>query len=62
MTDAAATDILLVEDNPGDVILFSEAVEAAKMTANVHVVGDGLAAIPAICKRQAKPGTNSCNI
>ncbi|MBZ5497814.1 MAG: response regulator [Acidobacteriia bacterium] len=45
MTDAAATDILLVEDNPGDVILFSEAVEAAKMTANVHVVGDGLAAM-----------------
>jgi CheY-like chemotaxis protein len=33
--------ILVVEDNPGDVMLFREAIEATQTPAAVHVVGDG---------------------
>ncbi|MEX2572386.1 MAG: response regulator [Gemmatimonadota bacterium] len=38
-------DILLVEDNPGDVDLTLEALEEAKLRNNVHVVEDGVAAM-----------------
>ncbi len=34
-------DILLVEDNPGDVRLTQEAIKEDKMIANLHVVMDG---------------------
>lgn len=33
--------ILVVEDNPADVVLFREALEATQTPATVHVVGDG---------------------
>ncbi len=33
--------ILLVEDNPADVVLFNEALEMAKLSATLHVVGNG---------------------
>lgn len=38
-------EILLVEDNPGDVDLAKEALESSKMKNNLHVVGDGVAAM-----------------
>lgn len=38
-------EILLVEDNPGDVRLTEEALREAKMRNNLHVVGDGEAAL-----------------
>lgn len=38
-------EILLVEDNPGDVDLAREALESTKMKNNLHVVGDGEAAM-----------------
>lgn len=34
-------EILLVEDNPGDVILTEEAFSSAKIWNNIHVVRDG---------------------
>lgn len=38
-------DILLVEDNPGDVELTREALEESKMNVNLHVVKDGVEAL-----------------
>ena len=38
-------EILLVEDNPGDVDLTREALEGGKLRNNLHVVGDGEAAM-----------------
>lgn len=38
-------EILLVEDNPGDVILTEEAFSDAKISNNLHVVNDGEQAI-----------------
>ena len=38
-------DILLVEDNPGDVVLTREALKTAKVESLLHVVPDGQAAI-----------------
>ena len=37
--------VLLVEDNPADVLFFTEALDATRMRAEVHVVGDGGAAM-----------------
>ena len=44
-------EILLVEDNPGDVDLAREALENGKVHNNLHVVGDGEAAM-AFLRRQ----------
>jgi CheY-like chemotaxis protein len=33
--------MLVAEDNPADVLFFEEAVEAAGLTAKLHIVGDG---------------------
>lgn len=38
---ARAIEVLLVEDNPGDVRLTREALKAGKVWSNLHVVGDG---------------------
>ena len=38
-------EILMVEDNPGDVRLTREAFKSNKITNNLHVVGDGVEAI-----------------
>ena len=38
---ARAIEILLVEDNPGDVLLTEEAFSAAKIWNNIHVARDG---------------------
>ena len=34
-------DVLLVEDDPGDVLMTREAFEASRMPNTLHVVGDG---------------------
>jgi len=46
-------NILLVEDNPGDVRLAHEAIQDSKVRANLHVVGDGVEAM-AFLRRQGK--------
>ena len=38
-------DILLVEDNPADVRLTLEALKESRILTNLHVVGDGVAAM-----------------
>jgi CheY-like chemotaxis protein len=40
-----AVDILLVEDNPGDVRLTREAMKEARIAVNLHVANDGLEAM-----------------
>jgi len=40
-----AIEILLVEDNPGDVLLTKEAMKDAKVSNSLHVVGNGLEAL-----------------
>jgi CheY-like chemotaxis protein len=44
-------DILLVEDNPGDVRLTKEALKEAKFTNVLHVVTDGVEAIDYLRRR-----------
>jgi chemotaxis family two-component system response regulator Rcp1 len=46
-----AIEILMVEDNPGDVRLTREALKGAKMWAQVHVVEDGVAALDYLYRR-----------
>ena len=43
--------ILLVEDNPGDVRLTREALRGAKVANKLHVVGDGEEAIDFLRRR-----------
>jgi CheY-like chemotaxis protein len=45
MMDSRAVEILLVEDNPGDVRLTGEGLREGKIRNNLHVVGDGIAAM-----------------
>ncbi len=44
-TTARPVEILLVEDNPGDVRLTKEALKEDKLHNRLHVVGDGLEAL-----------------
>lgn len=44
-------EILLVEDNPGDVRLTQEALKAAKVVNTLHVVEDGVAAMDFLYRR-----------
>lgn len=44
-TQAKPVDILLVEDNPGDVDLAREALEGSKINNELYVVGDGESAL-----------------
>jgi chemotaxis family two-component system response regulator Rcp1 len=55
MTDKGISpvDLLLVEDNPGDVRLTKVALKDAKLKINMHVVGDGMEAM-AFLHRQGK--------
>jgi chemotaxis family two-component system response regulator Rcp1 len=46
-----AIEILLVEDNPGDVRLIQEALREGKVWNNPHVVNDGEAALDFVYKR-----------
>lgn len=44
-------DILMVEDNPGDVRLTEEALKEGKIWNSLHVVGDGVAALDYLYRR-----------
>jgi chemotaxis family two-component system response regulator Rcp1 len=46
-----AIEILLVEDNPGDVELTREALNAAKVSNRLHVVDDGAEAVDFLFKK-----------
>ncbi|MGM5018275.1 hypothetical protein ACS4XI_25380, partial [Escherichia coli] len=48
---AEPVDLLLVEDNPGDVRLTREAFEAAQLTNDLHVVNDGREALDFLYQR-----------
>ena len=52
-TDAAAIEVLLVEDSPGDVRLTREAFKDAKVHINLHVAADGAKAM-AFLKREGE--------
>lgn len=51
MPKSKLAEILLVEDNPGDVLLTQEAFEDAKFRNNLHVAADGDAALDYLFKR-----------
>lgn len=51
--DAQPIEILMVEDNPGDVRLTQEALKEYKIRNNLHVVGDGEQAMDFL--RQQEP-------
>jgi two-component system, chemotaxis family, response regulator Rcp1 len=55
-TDAAAIEVLLVEDSPGDVRLTREAFKDAKVHINLHVAADGAKAM-AFLKREGEYAT-----
>ena len=52
-TDAAAIEVLLVEDSPGDVRLTREAFKDAKVHISLHVAADGAKAM-AFLKREGE--------
>jgi len=45
MADSPDVHVLLVEDDPGDVLMTQEALEAGHTASTVHVVGDGVEAM-----------------
>ena len=45
MSEREPVEILLAEDNPGDVKLTRKALEEGKLVNNLHVVGDGVEAM-----------------
>lgn len=49
--DASPADILLVEDNPGDVRLTEEALKDGKIENTLHVVTDGVEAVEFLLQR-----------
>lgn len=55
MTNSRAVEILLVEDNPGDVRLTMEALKEGKLLNHVKVAEDGVAAL-ALLRQDGKPG------
>ena len=60
MSDPAEIDVLLVEDDPGDVLMTREAFEHHKLRNQLHVVADGVEAIalpaPARASTPTRPG------
>ena len=51
-TSTAPIEILMVEDNPGDVRLAQEALKGGKVWNNLHVVEDGVAALDFLYRRE----------
>lgn len=52
-------DILLVEDNPGDVRLLQEAMRDTQIESNLHVVSDGAAALEFVRQQDDYEGVPS---
>lgn len=53
--DGELTEILLVEDNPGDARLVEEAFKQADVTVELQLVTDGLEAIEELSHRRKEP-------
>jgi CheY-like chemotaxis protein len=51
LTTNAAIELLLVEDDPGDVLMTTEALEESKLLVQLHIVRDGEEAV-AFLRRQ----------
>ncbi len=51
--ESRPVDILLIEDNPGDVLLAQEAFKSIKIGNNIHVVVDGEQALDYLHKRNS---------
>ena len=58
-TTDGPVEILLVEDNPGDVRLTLEAFKESRLDSNLHVVGDGEEAL-AFLRRESKYADMPC--
>ena len=54
-TDSTPIVVLLVEDDPGDVVLIQEAFEHNKVRNTLHVVGDGVEAMEYLRSAAARP-------
>ena len=50
-------EILLVEDNPGDIFLAKEALKESKVNNNMHIAEDGVEAMEFLEKAVADPDT-----
>jgi chemotaxis family two-component system response regulator Rcp1 len=53
--DGTPTQVLLVEDNPGDVRLMQEAIREANMPIHLHVASDGIEALEFLRKEGDYP-------
>jgi CheY-like chemotaxis protein len=56
MESLSVVDVLLVEDDPGDVVLIKEAFEFNKVHNALHVVSDGVEALDFLYRRNAHAG------
>jgi len=52
MADSQPLQVLLVEDDPGDVLITQEALSAGHVRSTVHVVGDGEKALRFLRRQQ----------
>jgi CheY-like chemotaxis protein len=56
MENLSVVDVLLVEDDPGDVVLIREAFEFNKVHNALHTVSDGVEALDFLYRRNAHAG------
>ena len=56
MENLTVVDVLLVEDDPGDVVLIKEAFEFNKVHNALHVVSDGVQALDFLYRRNGHEG------
>jgi CheY-like chemotaxis protein len=56
MENLAVVDVLLVEDDPGDIVLIKEAFEYNKVHNSLHVVSDGVEALDFLYRRDGHEG------
>ena len=56
MENLSVVDVLLVEDDPGDVVLIKEAFEFNKVHNALHVVSDGVEALDFLYRRNGHEG------
>jgi CheY-like chemotaxis protein len=56
MENLTVVDVLLVEDDPGDVVLVREAFEYNKVHNSLHVVSDGVEALDFLYRRNGNEG------
>lgn len=51
MIDVATIQVLLVEDDPGDILITEEAIRASKFVSALHIVNDGEQALDFLNRR-----------